>query len=138
MQFGTGDRPLDGSSLHYSVCKVHSWEEECSSRPASVAQTRFFPRSGHFFPGCSMQFARFSIALLYTCSLLGQMQSCLITVSPVSDPMAWKQDTFQHPWDNIHSYAFPPFALLHQVLSRARLSRLLSLLLIAPLWPQKE
>ena len=47
MPSGTGDRPLDGSSLCYSVNEVHSWEEECSSRPA------LSPR-----PGPSVSFSR--------------------------------------------------------------------------------
>ena len=58
-------------------------------------------------------------------------------ISLVPDPMAWKQEAFQHPWDHL-STSFPPFALLRQVLSRVRLSAGLSLVLVAPLWPQKE
>ena len=52
--------------------------------------------------------------------------------------MAWKQDAIQHSWDHLSSDAFPPFALLWQVLSRVRLSIGLSLVLVALLWPQKE
>ena len=41
MPSGTGDRPLDGSSLCYSFNEVHSWEEECSNRPGpSVSFSR--------------------------------------------------------------------------------------------------
>ena len=32
-----------------------------------------------------------------------------LCVSPVPDPMTWKQDAFQHPWDNFITYAFSPF-----------------------------
>ena len=28
-------------------------------------------------------------------------------MSPVPDSMAWKQDSIQHPWDDLHPYAFP-------------------------------
>ena len=59
-------------------------------------------------------------------------------ISPVPDPMVWKQDAFQHPWDHLSACAFPPFALLRQVLSRVLLSTGLSLILVAPLWPQKK
>ena len=57
-------------------------------------------------------------------------------VSPVPDPMAWKQCTFQRPWDHLSAYALPRFALLRQVLSRV-LSTGLSLVPVALLWPQK-
>ena len=29
-------------------------------------------------------------------------------VSPVLDPMTWKQDPFQYPWNDISAYAFTP------------------------------
>ena len=45
--------------------------------------------------------------------------------------MAWKQDAFQHPWDHLSAYAFSPFALLKQVLSKVVLSTGLSLVLMA-------
>ena len=59
-------------------------------------------------------------------------------MSLVWDPMAWKQDAFQHPWDHLSTYTFQPFALLRQVLSRVLVSTSLLLILVAPLWPQKE
>ena len=43
-------------------------------------------------------------------------------VSPVPDPRAWKQDSFQHPWGHLLTYALPLFALLRQVFSRVLLS----------------
>ena len=58
-------------------------------------------------------------------------------VSQVADPRAWKQDMFQHPWDHLSAYAFPPFALLRQVLLTVLLSIGLSLVLVALLWPHK-
>ena len=58
-------------------------------------------------------------------------------VSLVPDLMACKQDTFQHPWDHLSSYAFRPFALLRQVLSKVLILTGLSVL-VAPLWPHKE
>ena len=29
-------------------------------------------------------------------------------VSPVLDPLAWKQDAFQYPWDHLSANSFPP------------------------------
>ena len=59
-------------------------------------------------------------------------------VSPVPDPIARKQDAFQHSWAHLSTYAFPPFVLIRQVLSRVLLSIGLSLILLALCWPQKE
>ena len=58
--------------------------------------------------------------------------------APVLDPMAWKQDTFQHPWTDLSAFTLPLFDILRQVLSRVMLSADLFLILIAPLWPQNE
>ena len=59
-------------------------------------------------------------------------------VFPVPNPLAWKQDAFQHPWDHLSTYAFLPFALLRQVLSRVLALTGLSLVLVALLWLQEE
>ena len=53
-------------------------------------------------------------------------------VSPVIDPLAWKQDALHLPCDHLLAYAFPLFALLSQVLSRVPESEGLSLVLVAP------
>ena len=39
-------------------------------------------------------------------------------VSPVPDPLAWKQDALHLPWNHLVAYAFPLFTLLHQVISQ--------------------
>ena len=52
--------------------------------------------------------------------------------------MRWKEDAFQHQWDNLNIYTFPLFGLLRQVLSRVMLSCNLSMILVAPFGPQKE
>ena len=102
------------------VCEVHSREEKYSSGP--VESPRPCPP---YRMVCS--------ALGLPCSLQSVQSSsfrvvCYRTnaklplhVSPVPDPMAWKQDAFQCPWDNLSSHAFPPFSLLHQVFSRVLL-----------------
>ena len=59
-------------------------------------------------------------------------------MSPVPDLMFWKEDTFQHNWDDLNVYALPPFTLLRQILLRVLISWNFSMILIAPLWPQKE
>ena len=43
--------------------------------------------------------------------------------SLVPDDQAALEDAFQHSWDNLDVYVFPPFALLEKVLSRVRQSR---------------
>ena len=63
-------------------------------------------------------------------------KSCYM--SPVPDPMARKQDAFQHSWDDLSIYVYCPFILLHQVISRGLQSQNLSRILVAKLWTQKE
>ena len=62
----------------------------------------------------------------------------LLYVSPVLDPQAWKQDALHLQWDHIFAYAFSLFELLRQVISKVMESEGLALVLVAPLWPQKE
>ena len=59
-------------------------------------------------------------------------------VSPIPDTVAWNEGIFQHPRDNPSIYAFPPFALFRQVLSRVLFSQNFSMVLVAPLLSQKE
>ena len=62
-------------------------------------------------------------------------------VSPVLDPLAWEQGTLHLRWDHLDAYTFPHFALLRQIITRVLESEVLEglwLLLVAPLWPQKE
>ena len=53
-------------------------------------------------------------------------------VSPISDPMAWNEDTFHHSWNILSVYAFLPFGLLRQVLLRVLISQNLTMILISP------
>jgi hypothetical protein len=55
-------------------------------------------------------------------------------VSPVPDDQAWRVDALSFPWTGLDAYAFPPLALLPQVLRKAELE-LPRLVLLAPLWP---
>ena len=55
--------------------------------------------------------------------------------SPLSDPMAAGTDAFLQSWDGLQVYAFPPFALVRNVLNKLRSSRGTFLTMVAPLWP---
>ena len=57
--------------------------------------------------------------------------------SLIPDPQAVFEDAFRHPWDNLDTYAFPPFHLVEKVVARVRETPNLSMTLVAPLWPEK-
>ena len=62
---------------------------------------------------------------------------CSVYFAPVSDPMA-VTDAMLQSWDSLQACAFPPFAMIDQVLgSKVRASQSLELTLIAPFWPQR-
>ena len=52
--------------------------------------------------------------------------------SPVPDPEAWATDAMTTPWDNLWSYAFPPLALIAQVLTKLGQSSQAQMVLVAP------
>ena len=58
--------------------------------------------------------------------------------SPLNDPMAEGTDAFLQVWDGLQAFAFPSFALIHQVIHKLRSSKGTFLTLIAPYWPQNE
>ena len=60
------------------------------------------------------------------------------SVSPFTDPMAWKENAFQHSWDHLHTNTLPPFALICQVLNRVLISSGFRMTLVALYWPQQE
>ena len=62
---------------------------------------------------------------------------CSVYFAPVSDLMAVGTDAMLQSWDSLQAYAFPPFAMIGQVLAKVRASPGLELTLIAPLWPQR-
>ena len=71
---------------------------------------------------------------LFTTSL----NHCLpVYFSPMADPMSVGTDAMHQLWDNLQAYAFPPFGMVQQVLSKVRWSSNLTLTLIAPFWPQR-
>ena len=55
----------------------------------------------------------------------------------IPDPQAAFEDAFRHPWNDLDTYAFPPFHLVGRVVARVRETPNLSMTLVAPLWPEK-
>ena len=47
---------------------------------------------------------------------------CSVYFAPVSDPMAAGTDAMLQSWDSLQAYAFPPFAMISQVLAKVRAS----------------
>ena len=62
---------------------------------------------------------------------------CSVYFALVSDPMAAGMDAMLQSWDSLQAYAFPPFAMIGQVLAKVRASRSLELTLIAPFCPHR-
>ena len=56
-------------------------------------------------------------------------------VSPVPDRLAWQVDALSLRWEDLDAYAFPPTALLGQVVSKLLDHGCRRLILIAPGWP---
>ena len=52
--------------------------------------------------------------------------------SPINDPVAAASDAFLQSWDDMQAYAFPPFAVVREVLDKVVSSRNLLLTLMAP------
>ena len=64
-------------------------------------------------------------------------KSPLFTVfSPFHDLQAIITDALLHSWNNLQVYAFPPWALIPQVLRKLRESSGVLMTLVAPYWPQ--
>ena len=63
---------------------------------------------------------------------------CGVYFAPISDTMAAGTDAILLSWDYLQGYAFPPFAMLPQVLRKLRESKQAVITLIALFWPQRE
>ena len=57
--------------------------------------------------------------------------------SLIPDPQALFKDAFRQPWNDLDTYAFPPFHLVERVVARVRETPNLLMTLVAPLWPEK-
>ena len=62
---------------------------------------------------------------------------CSIYFSPFRGPQAMGTDALLQSWDHFRDYAFPPWALIPQVLHKLRSSPGTVLILIALYWPQR-
>ena len=56
--------------------------------------------------------------------------------SLIPDPQAVFEDAFHHPWNDLDTYAFPPFHLVERVMAQVRETPNLSMTLVAPLWSE--
>ena len=56
-------------------------------------------------------------------------------VSPVPDPQAWAVDALSLSWENLDPYAFPPAAILGEVVEKIQDYPCNRIILIAPGWP---
>ena len=56
-------------------------------------------------------------------------------VSPVRDPLAVHTDAFQMDWSQLDVYIFPPFPIISRVLTKIRIEKPVSVLLVLPWWP---
>ena len=57
--------------------------------------------------------------------------------SPLPDPASIGTDAMLQDWSNQEVYAFPPFAMVQQVIMKLRQSPGTTMTLIAPFWPQR-
>ena len=57
--------------------------------------------------------------------------------SLIPDPQGVFEDAFRHPWNDLDTYEFPPFQLVKRVVARVGETPNLSMILVAPLWPEK-
>ena len=58
-------------------------------------------------------------------------------VSPCPDPLAEESDALTIEWDGLQAYAFPPFAIISEVLHKVAQSDM-TCILIAPWWPTQS
>ena len=59
-------------------------------------------------------------------------------MAPHADPRAVAVDALLQDWSNLDVYAFPPFAIVREVINKFRRSKNCRMTLIAPWWPQRE
>ena len=63
---------------------------------------------------------------------------CDVFFAPMSDPMSAGTDAMLQSWNHLSAYAFPPFAMIRQVINKLRESEGACVTLIAPFWPARE
>ena len=57
--------------------------------------------------------------------------------SLLNDPLAAGTDVFLQDWNGLQACAFPPFALVRQVLTKLHSCKGMELALITPFWPSE-
>ena len=130
MPDGFSYRPLGGMSLDPSGSTVHTRQEQhpCGSiKPSGPNPPDVMVLLPSVFDGICREFGQPPKDLFVT-----QVSNELpLYVSPVPDPLAWKQDALHLPWNHLEVYTLPP--LLCQVILWAMELEGLKLLLVAPL-----
>lgn len=59
-------------------------------------------------------------------------------ISPFPDPLAHGVDAMSLEWSRQTLYAFPPFALVNQVITKFEQSQQCRMILVAPFWPTRN
>ena len=75
--------------------------------------------------------------LMWICLPPGSTKSDQVHISPPPPPpdiKAWKVDVLSLPWENLDSYAFPPVAILGQVVTKMLDHGRRRMILITPGW----
>ena len=90
---------------------------------SQVVQIRSFSQNGPFFLVCLKTILQ-GVQSPFCRSFHSKGRPKTPTyLSPIPEPVARKEDYFQHPWGDLIIYFFPLFVLLRQILSRVMLSR---------------
>ena len=128
---------VDGESRRPPRCEVSTRAVQCSGRSPQ-------PSGSSYGTGWSLHpqvtralFRAWSFLSLdlFVTSLNAKLPRYC---SLVLDPQVVFEDALLHPWDNLDIYAFPPFPLVGRVVAQVRETPNLSIILVAPLWPEKE
>ena len=108
MKTSIGRSQLDGATQGHNLSQVHT-REECSCRPSESPRLGFFHKMLFFF-----FFPRHKVYSRPHINLFAARANTKLPlyVSPIPDPLAWKQDDIQHWGTNLNIYAFLPLPLL--------------------------
>ena len=132
---GSADPSLGGERGDLHLSTVCSSEEQCSSRCSISSQPGGGDRVDSSPGGLRLR-KRWPVVIDLFASSLNHR--CGVYFAPVSDPMAVGTDAMLQSWDHLLGYAFPPFAMIPQVLRKLRESSGAVATLVALFWPQKE
>ena len=128
---------MGGEFRHPSRCEVSSRTSQCPGRSPQPSRASCRdrvvspPSGGEVTASCLGQSIDRPLCDVPQCET-----APVLLASPGSPGRL--EDAFQHPWDDLDLYAFPPFRLVGQVIARVRESSRVAMTLVAPLWPEKE